>query len=172
VTVALTHRGPLLLVYALSQQTQRLLDEHIDMSRMAGGAFAVYSVVGAEEPVTPSRLAEILGMPPTSLSYVIKRMHEAGHLKRVRNPDDGRSVLLRLTARGRRVLDDALVGFRKAITAFRAELDVDEPVLLQHLEAMSAALSRTTTAQERPPASAALLPRPAGAGSRAPRPTG
>ena len=140
--MALTHRGPLLLVYALSQQTQRLLDEHIDMSRMAGGAFAVYSVIGAEEPVTPSRLAEVLGMPPTSLSYVIRRMHEAGHLKRVRNPTDGRSVLLRLTPKGRRVLDDALRGFVTAITAFRAELDVDEPELLRHLEAMSAAMER------------------------------
>ena len=142
-TVALTHRGPLLLVYALSQQTQRLLDEHIDMSRMAGGAFAVYSVIGAEEPVTPSRLADILGMPPTSLSYVIRRMHETGHLKRVRNPDDGRSVLLQLTARGRRVLDQALLGFATAIGQFRRELDVDEPGLLRYLEAMSGALERS-----------------------------
>lgn len=147
-TVALTHRGPLLLAYALSQQTQRLLDEHIDMSRMAGGAFAVYSVVGAAEPVTPSRLAEVLGMPPTSLSYIIRRMHEAGHLKRVRNPDDGRSVLLRLTPRGRKILDEALRGFADAIAAFRAELDVEEPVLLTHLEAMSAALARATSAAD------------------------
>ena len=147
-TVALTHRGPLLLVFALSQQTQRLLEEHIDMSRMAGGAFAVYSVIGAEEPVTPSRLAEILGMPPTSLSYVIRRMHEAGHLKRVRNPDDGRSVLLQLTARGRKVLDEALGGFMTAIGAFREELDIAEPELLRMLEAMSGALSRATSASE------------------------
>jgi DNA-binding MarR family transcriptional regulator len=142
--MALTHRGPLLLVYALFQQTSRLLDQHMDTSRMAGGAFAVYSVIGAEEPVTPSRLAEILGMPPTSLSYVIRQMHERGHLKRVPNPDDGRSVLLKLTARGRRVLDDALAGFLEAITAFRSHLPVDEADLLRHLEAMSTALGRAT----------------------------
>jgi DNA-binding MarR family transcriptional regulator len=141
VTVALTHRGPLLLAYALFQQTARLLDEHIDSSRM-GGSFAVYSVIGIEEPVTPTRLAEILGMPPTSLSYVIRQMHERGHLRRVRNPEDGRSVLLMLTAKGRRVLDDALVGFVTAISRFRRELEVDEPDLLRHLEAMSAALER------------------------------
>lgn len=140
-TVALTHRGPLLLAYALFQQTARLLDEHIDSSRM-GGSFAVYSVIGAEEPVTPTRLAEILGMPPTSLSYVIRQMHERGHLRRVPNPHDGRSVLLRLTPKGRRVLDDALAGFAVAIGKFRRELDVDEPELLKHLEAMSAALER------------------------------
>src|SRR4051812_21471544 len=160
--MALTHRGPLLLAYALFQQTGRLLDEHMDSSRMAG-SFAVYSVIGAEEPVTPRRLADILGMPPTSLSYVIRRMHEAGHLKRVRNPDDGRSVLLRLTARGRKVLDDALAGFVTAIGAFRAELDVDEPDLLRYLEAMSAALTRATSA----PANEEAAPAPhASAGSR------
>ena len=143
--MALTHRGPLLLVYALFQQTSRLLDQHMDTSRMAGGSFAVYSVIGAEEPVTPGRLAEILGMPPTSLSYVIRQMHERGHLKRVPNPKDGRSVLLKLTARGRRVLDDALGGFVTAITEFRAQLEVDEPDLLRHLEAMSTALQRATS---------------------------
>lgn len=139
--VPLTHRGPLLLAYALFQQTGRLLDEHIDSSRM-GGSFAVYSVIGAAEPVTPTQLAEILGMPPTSLSYVIRQMHERGHLRRVRNPHDGRSVLLQLTPKGRRVLDDALKGFAVAIGEFRRELDVDEPELLRHLEAMSAALER------------------------------
>ena len=144
--MALTYRGPLLLAYALFQQTGRLLDEHIDMSRMAGGAFAAYSVIGAEEPVTPSRVAELLGMPPTSLSYVVRQMHERGHLKRVRNPADGRSVLLRLTPAGRRALDQALRGFASAIAAFRAELEVDEPDLLRHLEAMSTALSRATAA--------------------------
>jgi len=148
VIVPLTHRGPLLLVYALFQQTAQLLDEHIDMSRMPGRSFAVYSVVGAEGPTTPSRLAEILGMPPTSLSYTLRRMHEAGHLRRVPNPGDGRSVLVTLTARGRRVLDEALGGFQEAIAGFRAELDVDEAELLRHLEAMSGALDRAIQASQ------------------------
>ena len=143
----LTHRGPLLLAYALFQQTARLLDEHIDSTRL-GGSFAVYSVIGAEEPVTPTRLAEILGMPPTSLSYVIRQMHERGHLRRVPNPNDGRSVLLRLTPKGRRVLDDALKGFSVAISTFRRELEVDEPELLRHMEAMSAALERAIAGEQ------------------------
>ena len=141
-TVPLTHRGPLLLVYALFQQTDRLLEEHQVNARMAGGSYAVYSVIAAEQPVTPTRLAEILGMPPTSLSYQIRQMHERGHLRRVPNPQDGRSVLLKLTAKGRRIVQQAQVGFVAAIESFRAELDVDEPELLRHLEAMSAALEQ------------------------------
>lgn len=138
----LSHRGPLLLVYALFQQTDRLLEQHGVNARMAGGSYAVYSVIGVEEPVTPTRLAEILGMPPTSLSYVIRQMHERGHLRRMPNPRDGRSVLLKLTPKGRRITQDAQVGFVRAIESFRAELEVDEPELLAHLEAMSAALDR------------------------------
>jgi DNA-binding MarR family transcriptional regulator len=148
VIVPLTHRGPLLLVYALFQQAAQLLDEHIDMSRMPGRSFAVYSVIGVEGPTTPSRLAEVLGMPATSLSYTLRRMHEAGHLRRVPNPGDGRSVLVALTARGRRVLDEAQKGFLGAIATFRAELDVDEADLLRHLEAMSSALDRAIQASK------------------------
>ena len=111
------------MVYALFQQADRLLDEYLVNARMAGGSYAVYSVIGAEEPVTPTRLAEILGMPPTSLSYQIRQMHERGHLRRVPNPADGRSVLLKLTPKGRRIVADARVGFVTAIEAFRRELE-------------------------------------------------
>jgi DNA-binding MarR family transcriptional regulator len=142
VTVPLTHRGPLLLVYALFQQTDRLLDEHLVNARMGGGSYAIYSVIAVEEPVTPTRLAEILGMPPTSLSYQIRQMHERGHLRRVPNPEDGRSVLLKLTPKGRRIVEAARRGFVEAIESFRRELEVEEPELLRHLESMSAALER------------------------------
>ena len=148
-TVPLTHRGPLLLVYALFQQTDRLLEEHQVNARMAGGSYAVYSVIAAEEPVTPTRLAQILGMPPTSLSYQIRQMHERGHLRRVPNPQDGRSVLLKLTPKGRRIVQQAQVGFASAIESFRAELQVEEPELLMHLEAMSAALENAIGADQK-----------------------
>ena len=142
VTVPLQYRGPLLLAYTLFQLVGQLLDEHMDTSRMAG-SFAVYSVIRVEGRTTPSRLAAILGMPPTSLSYVLRQMENRGHLRRRRNPDDGRSFLIELTARGRQVNDDALGGFATAISKFRAELDVPEPDVLRHLEAMAGALERS-----------------------------
>lgn len=146
-TVPLTYRGPLLLAHALSQLTRTLLNDHLG-DVMSPGDFALYSVVLAEGKVTPSRLANILGMPPTTLSYVIRQMQERGDLRRLRNPDDGRSVLLQLTPKGRRLTERAMVGFNHAIGAFRDELDVDEPDLLQHLEAMTAALERAIATGE------------------------
>ena len=143
--MALTHRGPLLLAHALSQLTRTLLDEHLG-DVMSPSDFALYSVVAAEGKITPSRLADILGMPPTTLSYVIRQMQDRGDLRRVRNPDDGRSVLLQLTPKGRRLTQRAMVGFERAISTFRAELDVDEAALLAQLEAMTAALERAIAA--------------------------
>jgi hypothetical protein len=57
-------------------------------------------------------------------------------------------VLLKLTPKGRRIVQQAVVGFSAAIQAFRQELDVDEPELLRHLEAMSAALERAIAADQ------------------------
>jgi DNA-binding MarR family transcriptional regulator len=140
--MALLYRGPFLLTHAISQLTGRLMAEHMAGSGLSPSDFAIYSVIHAEERITPSRLADIVGLPPTSLSYVIRRIEDLGDIRRIANPDDGRSVLLELTAKGHRLTHEAATGFGKAIRAFRSELDVDERHLLDQLEAMSAALER------------------------------
>jgi DNA-binding MarR family transcriptional regulator len=149
VIVALLYRGPFLLTHAISQLTGRLMAEHMAGSGLSPADFAIYSVIHAEERITPSRLAEIVGVPPTSLSYVIRRMEDLGDIRRIANPEDGRSVLLELTAKGHRLTHRAATGFSKAIRAFRAELDIDERHLLDQLEAMSAALERALAKKAR-----------------------
>jgi len=140
--MALLYRGPFLLSHAVSQLTGRLMAEHMAGSGMSPNDFAIYSVIHVEERITPSKLAEILGLPPTSLSYVIRRMEDLGDIRRLANPDDGRSVLLELTGKGHRLTHKAEEGFSRAIRAFRSELDIDERHLLDQLEAMAAALER------------------------------
>lgn len=140
--MALLYRGPFLLTHAISQLTGRLMAEHMAGCGMSPSDFAIYSVIHVEERITPSRLAEIVGLPPTSLSYVIRRLEDLGDIRRKPNPDDGRSVLLELTGKGHRLTHKAEEGFRRAINTFRAELDIDERHLLDQLEAMAAALER------------------------------
>jgi DNA-binding MarR family transcriptional regulator len=54
-----------------------------------------------KEKGTPSTaLGPLMGMEPTSLSRILKSMEEKGAISREKNPDDGRSVLIRLTAYG------------------------------------------------------------------------
>ena len=51
---------------------------------------------------TPSTaLGPLMGMEPTSLSRILKTMEEKGAICREKNPEDGRSVIIKLTDYGR-----------------------------------------------------------------------
>ncbi len=51
---------------------------------------------------TPSTaLGPLMGMEPTSLSRILKTMEDKKAIKREKNPDDGRSVIIKLTAYGK-----------------------------------------------------------------------
>ena len=51
---------------------------------------------------TPSTaLGPLMGMEPTSLSRILKNMEDRGAISREKNPDDGRSVLIKLTEYGK-----------------------------------------------------------------------
>jgi DNA-binding MarR family transcriptional regulator len=140
----LEFRGPFLLLFALGQQLASLLQQAMADAPLAPGEFAVYSTLRLTQPITPTQLAGTLGMRPTTLSSVLVRMAKKGHLKRRRNPADGRSVILTLSPKGLRATEACLAGFGAAIQAFRNQLTVDEAALLADLEAMSAAIERAT----------------------------
>src|SRR3954449_3272259 len=140
----LEFRGPFLLVFALGQQLANLLQQAMVDAPLTPGEFAVYSALRLMQPTTPTQLAGPLGMKPTTLSSVLVRMSKGGHLKRRRNPADGRSVILTLSPSGVRVTEACFTGFGGAIEAFRRQLSIDESALLADLEAMSAALSRAS----------------------------
>lgn len=51
---------------------------------------------------TPSTaLGPLMGMEPTSLSRILKNMEDKGAISREKNPEDGRSVIIKLTDYGR-----------------------------------------------------------------------
>lgn len=140
----LKFRGPFLLVFALDQQLATLLQQAMADAPLPPNEFAVYSALRLLQPTTPSQLAGTLGMKATTLSSILVRMSRNGHLKRRRNPADGRSVILTLTPSGVRVTEACFSSFGVAIEAFRRHLQLDEKALLAGLEAMSAALSQAT----------------------------
>jgi len=138
----LEFRGPFLLLFALSQQQGRLLQHAMADAPLAPGEFAVYSALRLMQPTTPTQLAATLGMKPTTLSSALVRMADHGHLRRRRNPADGRSVMLSLSASGVRVTEACFASFSTAIESFRRNLEGDEQDFLDHLEAASRALDR------------------------------
>lgn len=73
------------------------------------------------EDGTPSTsLGPQMGMEPTSLSRILKNMEKEGAIYRERNPEDGRSVLIKLTAFGkekREVSKKFVIQFNELILA-------------------------------------------------------
>ena len=63
---------------------------------------ALLLIGGAEAPLTVQEFADRMGLEKTWSSRLVARMEKRGLIARVDHPDDGRSWLIELTARGRR----------------------------------------------------------------------
>lgn len=94
-------------------------------STMATG-FALISI--DPENGTPSTsLGPKMGMEATSLSRTLKSMEKKGLIERKPNPEDGRSVLIHLTAYGQEMRDyskTVVLGFYEAVQKNIAAEDI------------------------------------------------
>jgi DNA-binding MarR family transcriptional regulator len=113
----------LLDVFILSQLANTLLNDAVEEHGIPGGEFALSSAINAFGPITPSALADRLGIPPTTISSRLARLEEKGHVRRSRNPRDGRSSLLETTDEGRRALQKVFPALTAAHEAIAGHLD-------------------------------------------------
>jgi DNA-binding MarR family transcriptional regulator len=78
---------------------------------------------------TPSTaLGPLMGMEPTSLSRILKTIEDKGAISREKNPDDGRSVIIKLTEYGkemRKFSKTHVIQFNNTITKAVTEKDLD-----------------------------------------------
>lgn len=78
---------------------------------------------------TPSTaLGPLMGMEPTSLSRILKNMEEKGAICREKNPDDGRSVIIKLTDYGkemRKVSKGHVYQFNNVVREYVTERELD-----------------------------------------------
>jgi DNA-binding MarR family transcriptional regulator len=121
-------------VFWAQQKRKRLIEAALADTELPPEDYPFYVLIGAEGPWTPTGLAARLGMPLSTVIFRVKRLERRGHAERVPNPQDGRSFLIRLTPKGKRLLDRARPGFRdyaeaverrlgrKRITALRTAL--------------------------------------------------
>jgi MarR family transcriptional regulator, organic hydroperoxide resistance regulator len=63
----------------------------------------VVLLVGQSPGVSAGALAEALHLHPSTLTGVLKRLHDRGLIERTTDPADGRRARLRLTVRGKEV---------------------------------------------------------------------
>lgn len=57
--------------------------------------------IDSENGTPSTSLGPKMGMEPTSLSRILKAMEDKGAISREKNPDDGRSVIIKLTDYGK-----------------------------------------------------------------------
>jgi DNA-binding MarR family transcriptional regulator len=108
--------------FVLGQRIRRFLSAAMASSPLRPEEYAVYSVVFEREAVSPTSMAEALGMPLTTVAEHVRSMEDRGHVRRMSNPADGRSYLLVLTAAGLRAHREANALFEAAYERFLAEL--------------------------------------------------
>jgi DNA-binding MarR family transcriptional regulator len=112
-------------LYAASQLAVTLSDDAVAAFGVDDG-FAALSAIAVAGPMTLTELSSRLGTPLTTTSGLVRRLVGRQLVRRAPNPDDGRSSLLVLTARGRRALDRANPAFREM--ARHVERNLDLPV--------------------------------------------
>ena len=82
----------------------------------------VLTIVAGNRHTNMNRLAEALGVVPSSASRLCDRLEATGLLRRVADPRDRREVRLELTAASRRLLIELRDRRRKALSAVLEEM--------------------------------------------------
>ena len=86
-------------VWVVANSTRALLDRVLRPSGLNAEEFALYSAI-SRDGVTPTELAAVMALPPTTVSSTVARLERRGHVRRVPNPADARSYRIQLTTAG------------------------------------------------------------------------
>jgi DNA-binding MarR family transcriptional regulator len=106
------------------QAMSNLVRREFEAAGVAIGAWGLLVHVDEHGAVTPSRLAAETGVTATTIRDQVQSLVDRRLLRRVPNPEDSRSYLLRLTAAGTRELAKGRAATAKAERALAAELDL------------------------------------------------
>ena len=136
----------LLQMFRTSQAVNELMLGAVAGTGITPSEYAVLSAIGVLRSVSPTELASVLRVPPTSISRHVARAVDAGLAVRSPNPADRRSYLLELTEDGRATLRTIVPRFRLLVDGLRARTDVDriEEALVE-LESAARSLALDTT---------------------------
>jgi DNA-binding MarR family transcriptional regulator len=94
-------------LYSASLAMTKLYKPLLEALDLTYPQYLALLVLWEQDCVTVSELGERLSLDSGTLTPLLKRMEAAGLLSRLRDAADERRVLIRLTARGRRLKDRA-----------------------------------------------------------------
>jgi DNA-binding MarR family transcriptional regulator len=91
----------------------QLFDAELEKRGVAPFQAGTLMVIHREEPVTPSGLHQVMGVPFTTMRNRVNELVRDGLVERTPNPDDGRSHLLRTTPRGAELVREGKAAARQ-----------------------------------------------------------
>jgi MarR family transcriptional regulator, organic hydroperoxide resistance regulator len=103
--------------------------------------FGVINQLALNETATVGQLASSLGITHASVSQTRKSLESAGLVRSKANPSDGRSSQIRLTRKGRALVDQ-LTPLWAAMDAAAIEVDTEAGGVVEKLDQLDDALSR------------------------------
>jgi len=121
-------------VYALNQSIRRLLAVAMAQSPLTPEQYAIYSAIFEDESITPSRMAERLGMPLTTVMDHVARLEARGHARRTVDARDRRQSQITLTAQGLAAHRGSNLFFERAYQFFANALATDEASATRSLD--------------------------------------
>jgi DNA-binding MarR family transcriptional regulator len=137
-------------VWLLMHLVSGMLDQALTEHGLSGDEFGLYSLLKGFGPVTPTQISRWTGMPPTTVSAVLRRLTARGHLERIPHPDDGRSYLVVLSESGAAAHSAAASSFRGAAAGVSGVLGNDEPAQRAVLQRLDDALREVAGLDPRP----------------------
>jgi DNA-binding MarR family transcriptional regulator len=136
-----------------SQYVGQILEANLARVGIPPFLLAILTHVRDLEPVSPTEISRASGAPMTTLRDNIQRLVDRKLVRRTPNPADGRSYLLRLTARGRAIMEaadpallDAYLALERLLPRPRAEY---ERIFDEVNEALELALEEMLAARVR-----------------------
>lgn len=135
--------GLMLQPFVVSQLVGSLIEEIVEGSDVSAAEFAVTSSLAIVGTATPTELARKLGLSPTTLSAMLKRLTQKGQLRRTRHPDDGRSSVLELTRAGKATNARNVKRFAVVMARLRENLRIPPDEVLEPMRRLEDALRAT-----------------------------
>lgn len=126
-------------IFRLQEIALRTINDALAPHGLKYQEYAVLATLrtsGAPYRMTPSALQATLLFSSGGLSNILKRLEREGLVKRSNDPEDGRGVLVRLTAKGKSVVDLAMPDHANA------ELELLHMFTLKERETLALMLSR------------------------------
>lgn len=119
-------------VYAASRLIIREYQPHLDRLGITYPQYLVLMVLWEEDNLTVNDIARKLILNTNTVTPLLKRMEQQGIIMRKRSDEDERKVIVQLTAKGRKMQEEAARIPESLVTRLAASnLDMDELVRLK-----------------------------------------